>query len=77
VTRNTKDFAMLHEAWTTWSDEWGIAGRVAHAGTLLIPQHPSILPSRIVDAIDELLCREESLANRLLQWRPATGWQEM
>jgi hypothetical protein len=77
VTCNSKDFVVLHEAWTSWSSEWGITDRVSHAGILLIPQHPSIPPSMIVTAIDELVRREESLSNRLFRWRPAIGWQEL
>jgi hypothetical protein len=77
VTCNSKDFVMLHEAWTSWSSEWGIVDHVAHAGILLIPQHPSIPPPMIVSAIDELIRREESLSNRLFDWRPAAGWREL
>jgi hypothetical protein len=77
VTCNIRDFVMLHEAWTSWSQEWRVDTQFPHAGILLIPQRPSIPSSLIVTTIDELLRNEETIANRLFRWRPTTGWQEV
>jgi hypothetical protein len=77
VTCNIDDFEMLHDAWASWSREWGIGQRVAHAGILLIPQRPDITLFTVISAIDELLRREDSLDYRLFRWRLSTGWVEL
>jgi hypothetical protein len=35
VTHNRKDFRLLHGAWITWSEVWGV--QAIHAGILILP----------------------------------------
>ena len=68
---------MLHEAWTSWSAEWGIGVQVPHAGILVIPNSSEITLDLMVAIIAEILNQESSLDNRLFRWRRSTGWLEL
>jgi hypothetical protein len=77
VTCNFKHFEMLHEAWTSWSAEWGIESRVRHSGILVIPNGSEITVDQMIAIVAEILDRESDLNNRLFRWRPSTGWREL
>jgi hypothetical protein len=77
VTCNFKDFSMLHEAWTSWSTEWGIETRVPHAGILVIPNGSEIALNQMVDVVADLFEQEGMLDNRFFRWRGSTGWREL
>src|SRR5262245_17111277 len=76
ITCNYKHFEMLHEAWTSWSEEWGIAARVPHGGILIIPNGREISVEEMVKIVREILAQENELNNRLFRWRRSTGWRE-
>lgn len=74
VTRNRKDFLLLHRAWLTWSHEWGASA--THSGIVLVPHQyegedwtPPLVSSRILMLLMEGLPRE----NELYHWQ-RTGW---
>jgi hypothetical protein len=77
ITCNFKHFELLHEAWTSWSAEWGIDAEVPHAGILVIPNGSEISLHQMVAIVVEILERESSLDNRLFRWRRSTGWIEL
>src|SRR5262249_29968822 len=77
ITCNFKHFEMLHEAWTSWSAEWGIRSRVSHAGILVIPNGSEIALEQMVAIVVEILDRERNLDNGLFHWRHSTGWVEL
>lgn len=77
VTCNFKDFEMLHEAWLSWSHEWGIRGSVAHPGILILPNGRELLVDQMQSIVRELMDREASLHNRFFRWRRLTGWQDL
>jgi hypothetical protein len=77
VTCNFKHFEMLHEAWTSWSAEWGIGPDVPHAGILIIPNGREISLDQMVAIVAEILERESSLDNRLFRWRQSTRWLDL
>jgi hypothetical protein len=77
VTCNYKDFYMLHEAWTSWSTEWGIEERVRHAGILVIPNGSEVTLDLMVDIVAEILERESAPDNRFFRWRRSTEWIEL
>jgi hypothetical protein len=72
ITHNRRDFALLHDAWLLWSNDWGVA-----------PQHAGILNLEPLDDADEMarVVHElvslpgVALANRLFDWKPETGWR--
>ncbi len=82
VTHNGRDFALLHEAWTTWSRQWEqeIATESQtpvnlshHAGIIITPH----LPNRtLVDVIASFVASFGPIAGRLLVWSAANGWKE-
>jgi hypothetical protein len=77
VTCNYKHFEMLHEAWTYWLSEWGIAAQVPHTGILVIPNGSDISLDQMVAIVAEILEKESKLDNRMFRWRPSTGWLEL
>lgn len=82
VTRNSKDFPDLHEAWLTWRQHWAdeverMTGiRVAlsrHAGILITPHLPIYDLTRILEELEDV---PGSMDDRLLAWSEARGWHE-
>ena len=74
ITYDFGHYAMLHEAWQTWAQDWGVSDRVRHPGILILPD-PGLLP--VADAarvVDELLTDTGTVENRLFQWKVSTGW---
>ena len=77
ITHDARHYAMLHEAWQTWSRDWGVSDRVRHPGILFLPD-PGILS--IEDApslVDDLLSTVESVENHLFAWKRSSGWLEL
>jgi hypothetical protein len=77
ITCNFDDFRLLHEAWTSWSTEWGIESRVRHAGILVIPNGNEMMLGQMVDIVVEILEQESTLDNRLFRWRRSIEWLEV
>lgn len=68
---------MLHDAWTSWSADWGVYESVRHAGILIIPSGNEIGLKQTVAIVDETLTSNPDLANRLFRWRHSTRWSEL
>ena len=77
ITYDADHFDLLHEAWRTFSREWGVDQRALHPGILALPDPGGL---SIVDAarlVAELIQSGEPVENRLLVWKRATGWREI
>lgn len=55
LTRNAKDFGLLHQAWLSWAIEWGVSPPPQHAGILVIPQNPPRPFPDLASAIHQVL----------------------
>lgn len=82
VTRNSKDFRALHEAWVTWRRRWEReAQRVTgvplslsrHAGILIVPHLPNHQLARLIEEFEDAAA---AMDDRLFAWNPAKGWHE-
>ena len=73
ITHNARDFVLLHNAWRRWSAAWQVTA--IHAGILVIPQWPRLLPADAARELHHFLVSRSALANELHQWRTsARGW---
>ena len=70
-------FDLLHEAWRSFSRGWGVDQQTRHPGILALPDPGTLSVADAARLIDELLRSEESVENRLLVWKRATGWREV
>jgi hypothetical protein len=74
ITHNGKDFQLLHGAWLSWSNYWGLSLPRAHAGILVLPH--VVRPTRAAEIVNEPLVGQSILANRLFIWHPDRPWTE-
>ena len=73
ITHNARDFVLLHNAWRRWSAAWQVTA--VHAGILVIPQWPRLLPAEAARELHHFLVFRGAPANELHQWRAsARGW---
>ncbi len=73
---NTKDFLLLHDAWTIWSAAWRARTAAQHAGILIIYPTTGLNAQLLADEIDRLATMTGDFANRLFQWHLSDGWTE-
>lgn len=76
VTRNERDFILLHDAWQRWGRAWGVT--VTHPGVLILPQGTRYGvfwdAERITGAILTCLTRCSPLTNGIFRWK-VRSWQ--
>jgi len=79
VTYNRADFELLHNAWRDWSARFGRPPLATHAGILVVPQPPVMIPNIAADLIHSFLNDQTtgSLANRLYVWTVEDDWDEV
>lgn len=82
VTRNARDFLLLHRAWLLWFVDFGVTPVPSHAGILVIPQDiGALFPSTALayaaaaNAIASFTQQTvlAQLANHLYLWDAASG----
>src|SRR5919199_1379955 len=68
-----RDFVVLNPAWRHWSRAW--RAPVEHAGILIVPQAPHLLPDLAAQEPDAIQARV-SLANECwsYEWRTLHDW---
>lgn len=73
VTHNRTDFALLHEAWLTWTQGWGAAR--SHAGIIVLgrvrPKPPEEYAAHIGDLLRDV---RQPLVDTFFRWHPEVGW---
>lgn len=72
VTHNVKDFRLLHGAWLTWSNAWGVTP--THSGILIIPGRWE--DERAARELEDFISQSHDLATACYEWRPRRGWQQ-
>lgn len=74
ITYNSKDFKLLHETLSLWSNRWRITADAWHHGILILPHLPV---SELVPIINEFASQWFNIENRLFVWDRRSGWQEI
>jgi Domain of unknown function (DUF5615) len=73
VTRNAKDFRLIHETLTLWAARWDLLDRRRHYGILIVPEASVAALSQ---AIDEFAQSMPIPDNRLFVWDRRIGWYD-
>lgn len=73
LTQNRRDFEMLHDAWLTWPEAFGLA-LPAHSGILTLDHVPPELQAQAVITFLTAI-PPESLANASFWWHHRDGWR--
>jgi hypothetical protein len=69
---NRRDFTMLHDAWVSWPQAFGLQ-LPAHPGILVLdPATPAMLAEAIISFVDSTPA--ETLANGLFWWQRRGVW---
>ncbi len=69
VTHNWRDFLLLHYAWCRWPLAWDPAVVLPpHAGILVIPQPPDLLPREAAEVVHHYVQSNAPLANEYAMW---------
>lgn len=70
---NYRDFSLLHAAWCSWSERWGVDRR--HYG-IILPQQvlPTWPPEFLVQELQSVVASSD-MENRFVEWKPSTGWR--
>jgi len=63
VTRNRRDFELLHHAWRSWSKAWQVQPIPEHSGLLITPGDWDA--ERIADEVDHFLRGDPAITNAL------------
>jgi hypothetical protein len=79
VTHDKEDFRLLYFAWHDWFAAFAVLPRPRHAGILRLPQSPGLATRQAAQLLQMLLdgAPEDVVANRLLEWSPMQGWEEV
>jgi predicted nuclease of predicted toxin-antitoxin system len=77
ISHDTGHFAMLHEAWQTWAEDWGVGASARHPGILLVPDSGVLPVAEAARVAHELVNATTSVENQLLVWTRAKGWREI
>jgi hypothetical protein len=76
ITYDLRDYPILHEAWHELARLWGVGVVTLHPGIVIIPPTHRLAVAEAARVIHDLVSRED-LRNRLLRWKPSTGWVEI
>jgi hypothetical protein len=79
VTHDKEDFRLLHFAWHDWFAAFEVLPRPRHAGILRLPQSPTLATRQAAHLLQTLLvdAPEDVISDRLLEWSPMQGWEEV
>jgi hypothetical protein len=71
ITRNIKDYLLIHETLTLWATRWDLLERRRHHGILILPDTSVAVLS---EAIDEFAQSRPAPDNQLYMWDRRSGW---
>lgn len=79
VTHDRDDFRLLHFAWQDWFAAFAVQPRPRHAGIARLPQSPVLATPRAAQLLQALFddAPEDTVSDRLLEWSPLHGWEEV
>jgi hypothetical protein len=72
ITRNRRDFELLHHAWRSWSKVWEVQPAPEHSGILVTPGDWDA--ETIAAEVDRFLRSGPMLTNALYSWTSSRGW---
>jgi len=75
VTHDGGHFSLLHEAWLTWTRDWGLVD-ARHPGILVIPDPGLLSVEDAARVLDEAFREQGAMENRLLTYSARHGWQD-
>jgi hypothetical protein len=70
VTHDQTHYHVLHDAWFRWGAAWGVPR--SHGGIVILPHGSPVVVEQLLAGF---LAAFADFADRLFDWRPATGWR--